>query len=50
MVLGGGVYPHVGLICTHCGNTHFINAMVSGVLENPAAQQPPAPTADEGVK
>lgn len=32
MVIGGPSYPHVGLICGHCGNTQLINAVVAGIL------------------
>jgi hypothetical protein len=35
--LGGGpAYPHVGLLCTNCGNTQLINAVLSGVLDSSA--------------
>jgi hypothetical protein len=33
MVLGGPSYPHMVLTCTTCGNSQFINAIISGVLE-----------------
>ena len=33
--IGGGYsYPHFLNICTNCGNTKFINAMLSGVVES----------------
>lgn len=35
LTVGGAVYPYVGLMCTNCGNTNFINALVSGVLKAP---------------
>lgn len=33
VVIGGGPsYPSVGIVCQNCGNTQFINAVLSGVL------------------
>lgn len=42
VIFGGGPsYPFVGLMCTECGNTQFINAVTSGVLGNgPKTNQP----------
>jgi len=33
LIVGGQVFPVVPLICTNCGNTLFINAVLSGVLQ-----------------
>jgi hypothetical protein len=33
MNFGGVVYPHVSLMCSNCGNTHFVNAVLSGVMK-----------------
>lgn len=33
MVIGGPIYPYVGMICQNCGNTHFVNAVASGVVK-----------------
>ncbi len=32
VVLGGTVYSHVMLICSHCGFTMMFNAVVMGIL------------------
>lgn len=32
IVLGGPAYPSIGIICQNCGNTHLINAVISGIL------------------
>lgn len=35
IVFGSGPsYPNVGLLCTNCGNTQLINAVVSGVIDD----------------
>jgi len=28
--LGGPVYPTIGVICSHCGNTHLLNLLILG--------------------
>lgn len=33
MLVGGESYPNVGLLCSNCGNTQLINAVVSGILK-----------------
>lgn len=40
IAVGGAAYPNVGLICNNCGNTQIINAVISGVLEADANQDP----------
>lgn len=50
LVVGGATYPHVGLMCTNCGNTQFINAVVSGIISERefADEIPPSGVADAG--
>ena len=46
LMVGGGVYPVVPVMCDHCGNTLFVNAIRSGVVpqEPPkSAEEAPAP-------
>ena len=31
--IGGASYPVVPLTCQYCGNTYFINALISGLIE-----------------
>jgi hypothetical protein len=31
---GGPAYPNVGIVCTNCGNTQLINAIMAGVLDS----------------
>lgn len=33
-LLGGPVYPHVLLVCTNCGHTHFFNAKTVKIIES----------------
>ena len=33
LLIGGASYPVVPLTCQVCGNTYFINALVSGLIE-----------------
>ena len=33
LLIGGASYPIVPLTCQYCGNTYFINALVSGLIE-----------------
>lgn len=33
LILGGVAYPHIMLVCRHCGHTLFFNAIVMGVLD-----------------
>lgn len=41
MIIGGGPnYPNVGLVCTNCGTTQLVNAVISGVVSD--GSQPPA--------
>jgi hypothetical protein len=37
-VMGVTAYPHFSLICTHCGNTKLINAVMSGVVKKSGAE------------
>ena len=32
VIIGGKAYPCFGIMCANCGNTHFINALVSGLI------------------
>ena len=32
MIIGGTSYPHFVLLCTTCGNSQFINAVVAGLI------------------
>jgi hypothetical protein len=33
LVVGGGMsYPHFMLACGNCGNVHFINAVLTGII------------------
>lgn len=36
----GPVYTYVGLMCSNCGNTHFLNAVLSGVLKDKNGSSP----------
>lgn len=42
LLIGGTSYPMVPLTCQTCGNTYFINALVSGLID----KEPPAPPND----
>lgn len=33
IVIGGPVMPCIAIVCTNCGNTHFLNLFVLGVAE-----------------
>lgn len=33
ILIGGASYPMVPLTCQNCGNTYFINALVSGLID-----------------
>ena len=47
--IGGGVaYPNVGLICSNCGNTQLINAIISGVIERDEASKAPPEAPNDG--
>jgi hypothetical protein len=48
LVMGGPVVPLVPIVCTNCGNTLLVNAILSGVV---ALVKPPTPkVADTVVK
>ncbi len=32
LTLGGQIFPCVAVVCGNCGNTHFINGLVAGVV------------------
>ena len=32
VMLGGTTYPSASIICKNCGNTHFINAVMVGII------------------
>lgn len=34
VMLGGTTYPQFMIICNKCGNTKYINAVISGILKN----------------
>ena len=38
ILLGGASYPMVSLTCDNCGNTYFINALKSGLLDPPDSE------------
>jgi hypothetical protein len=33
LLLGGASYPHFVLVCNNCGNSQFINAVITGLVE-----------------
>lgn len=37
VVAGGPSYPNVAIVCTNCGNTNLINAVISGILVDEAS-------------
>jgi hypothetical protein len=41
LVIGGGrpIYPVIPMACSRCGNTIFLNAVITGVLEPKPAEQ-----------
>jgi hypothetical protein len=40
LVVGGGpVIPVIPVVCTNCGNTVLVNALVSGAISAPAAPE-----------
>lgn len=34
LTVGGSLYPFVGVACQNCGNTQFVSAILSGVIES----------------
>lgn len=47
-VVGGPSYPNVGILCRNCGNTHLINAVISGILsEERTVDKPSVNESDE---
>lgn len=46
LVLGGPVLPVIPVVCTNCGNTVLVNAIVSGIM----APAPPVPPSAEEKK
>lgn len=42
--LGVPTYVFVGVACKNCGNTNFINAVASGVLDSGLREEEKAPT------
>ena len=38
ILLGGASYPMVPLTCDNCGNSYFINALKSGLLDAPNSE------------
>lgn len=34
IVMGGGVYPNIVVICTVCGYTFFMNAVIAGLVDS----------------
>jgi len=32
LVIGGPIYPVISITCGNCGNTHFLNAVVAGIM------------------
>jgi len=41
LAIGGSVYPYIGVVCQHCGNTHFVNAVISNVLQETKSDSTP---------
>ena len=39
--IGGDTYPHVGLMCTNCGNTQLVNAIFAGLISNDSSGSKP---------
>lgn len=33
VTIGGRLYPHILITCTSCGNSKFINAVISGISD-----------------
>jgi hypothetical protein len=51
MVLGGPIIPVVPVVCTNCGNTVLVNALIAGVVtREPEAAPPPVAEAAEEAK
>jgi predicted nucleic-acid-binding Zn-ribbon protein len=32
LIIGGPIYPVISITCVNCGNTHFVNAIVAGIM------------------
>jgi hypothetical protein len=41
MIVGGPLVPVAPLICTNCGNTVLVNAIVAGIVDPNATQEAP---------
>jgi hypothetical protein len=42
---GGNMLPSVSLVCTYCGNTHFFNLIVLGLMDLLMPEDEPPPPA-----
>lgn len=31
--VGGTLYPVISIMCSNCGNTHYVNAIISGIID-----------------
>ena len=40
ILTGGASFPMVPLTCDNCGNTYFINALKSGLIDPPDPENP----------
>ncbi|RHU95684.1 hypothetical protein DXC04_08415 [Dorea sp. OM07-5] len=40
ILIGGTSFPMVPLTCDNCGNTYFINALKSGLIDPPDPENP----------
>ena len=43
LLIGGTSYPIVPLTCQNCGNTYFINALISGLIDKESPVSPMIP-------
>jgi putative N-acetylmannosamine-6-phosphate epimerase len=48
IVMGGQSYPNIGLVCTNCGNTQLINAVISGIVEEDQTVSEPEVNHNDG--
>lgn len=44
LVLGGPIIPVVPVVCTNCGNTVLVNALIAGAVEQPPQASSDTPT------
>lgn len=43
-------FPMIPIICDNCGNTYFLNAIVSKILDNPKPKEKQQQTVDQNDK